>query len=196
MGPISATLPCPRISSDADLLNSQHSASFTVGGKSLPGNVTSASHRLARDIDSATSLTLFCNWEMPSLVSDLIVPCNSIVGGITFVAVPAFAIVMLITPDSKGSSSREIRVWSSTTILEPVTTGSTVRWGMAAWPPFPLTKILIDEVAANSVPSLDARAPTGNLSVTCNPKICFTSGSSKTPCSLIILPPAPPSSAG
>ena len=153
-------------------------------------------HLLAMAIASATSLTLCCNLVIPSLVSDLMVPCNSMLEGITLVALPALAIVMLITPDSSGSSSRDTRVCSSTTILEPVTTGSTVRWGMAAWPPSPLTRILIDDVAASRVPSLDARVPVGSLSLTCNPKILSTSGSSRTPWSRIIFPPAPPSSAG
>mmetsp|Transcript_24655 Transcript_24655/g.79703 ORF Transcript_24655/g.79703 Transcript_24655/m.79703 type:complete len:211 (-) Transcript_24655:334-966(-) len=101
------------------------------------------------------------------------------------------------TAASRGLVSRAAKICKLETTWAAATMGSTVMWGMAAWPPTPEMRMSNKSVAAIWVPGLAPRVPMGRKGHWWKPKAAMGLGSFvKTPSSTIRLPPAPPSSAG
>ena len=69
------------------------------------------------------------------------VPCNSTRVGMMFGAVPPWMLPMVSTAGSSGGDSRETSVCSATINSAAATTGSATWWGIAAWPPVPLSSM-------------------------------------------------------
>ena len=73
------------------------------------------------------------------------------------------------TAPSSGSAFRETRDWSAVTTWAPHSSGSTPRWGMAAWPPLP--EILIVKLSSLPMrgPARTPTCPTGMPGQLCSP---------------------------
>ena len=91
---------------------------------------------------------------------------------------------------------REAIVCSASTSWLPMTIGSIVRCGIAAWPPLPVTVMVNSAVAAMIGPGRIANWPTGRPGMLCMPNTFSMPKRSIMPSLTISLPPPPPSSAG
>lgn len=89
-------------------------------------------------------------------------------------ASPACRRVTDTTADSKGLVSRATSACSAPTPAAAATTGSAVRWGMAAWPPRPRTVASNWMAPAMMVPAREATVPDGRVGHTCMPNAALT----------------------
>mmetsp|Transcript_20060 Transcript_20060/g.29537 ORF Transcript_20060/g.29537 Transcript_20060/m.29537 type:complete len:117 (-) Transcript_20060:244-594(-) len=112
-------------------------------------------------------------------------------------AAPPFTAEMEHTADSKGLIVRDTSVCRFMMMDDAVTIGSMALCGIAACPPIPDISIVNRSPAAMSAPGREAIVWDGNVGQRCIPKATSTGGLFvKTPSSIILFAPAPPSSAG
>lgn len=168
-----------------------------VGGSSgLPPawKSTAAAHRYTADCATITSSIRRFSRKKPSFENTRNVPPIVIDSGITLSASPARNLVTVTTWASSGSASRETRPCRARTTVEAAKMGSTLAWGCAAWPPFPVITASKKPQPASSGPGRDPTTPVGSSTLTWNPKMASTL--STAPASTILLAPVPTSSPG
>ena len=139
--------------------------------------------------------------QLSSIV--LIVPAISITEGITLVApfpsiLPKTTTVGIFSP---GVPFKEFgcinNLLISRMISDAIINGLIQSFGIAAWPPFPITEIYNSSELAIYIPVLKPTLPTSILGNTCKARALSTLGLSKTPASIIKLaPPGKTSSPG
>ncbi|MNR06692.1 hypothetical protein D3C85_1227730 [compost metagenome] len=80
---------------------------------------------------------------------------------ITLEALPALTAPTVITLISCGDTLRETMVCKAMMMLAQTTTGSTVRWGIAPWPPLPWIVTLTWSAEAMNGPARNPSLPVG-----------------------------------
>ncbi|MNZ90856.1 hypothetical protein D3C78_1098270 [compost metagenome] len=113
-----------------------------------------------------------------------------------FSTVPDVILPTVSTALSSGSVLRETRVCSWLTRAQATGMGSMVVWGMAAWPPLPLTRISKRSAAAMMGPTRTAILPAGSEGQLCSANTASQGNRVNRPSSIIARAPAPPSSPG
>ena len=94
--------------------------------------------------------------------------------GITLNVVPAMNWVTDTTTGSSGSTARETMCCSAATTCAPTRMGSTVSWGAAAWPPFPMIVHWKLSGAAIAGPAMRPMEPYGIVDHRCRPMTAST----------------------
>ncbi len=104
---------------------------------------------------------------------------------------------MVTTAGSKTSTLRVIMDWIASTISQATGIGSSVRYGIDAWPPLPTTSMKISSAEASRVPPLVAIMPEGMFGLWWMAKARSTRPAmSRIPSSIMNRAPCSPSSPG
>ncbi len=114
----------------------------------------------------------------------------------TLPALPAWNWVIDSTALSSGSVRRATMDCSASTMWLPTTTGSMLRCGRAAWPPWPVMRIQNRSDAAVTEPATAVIVPTGRVVSLWAPNTMSQGKRWNSPSSTMTRPPPPPSSAG
>ena len=126
------------------------------------------------------------------------VPTSRACWGTTLIApgLPACIEHRLTTAVSIGETLRETIDCTAVMMWPATTTGSTVRWGCAPWPPRPSIAISTRSAAAIAAPGVSPILPAGSAGQLCSANTCSHGKRSKSPSSIISRAPAKPSSPG